>query len=547
MTHTSKADELCTFESLPWPVRHKDVPARLADRLIPELARLINSSFKGRLTEDRVEPDLSDCKDYRHLVLALSRETGHISGALFIGPPEPSGCAELKLLVVADNHRSTGLATCLTREAARVAKKNGATSLRGDSIEEWNLSRLFSSTGFHLESREARPDGEGCVIGAHHYCTYFAQIADVEAALRPTITRNRLIKMIVGGIAAVAFFTVYLPGLISHAGGSFTEEAIADHDTVRETIDSRNAKPPSYKSIDAQTRAALTSAALSATDAKTWLETDELLRPLRAPRLVWIRPFISSQLNQFFWPVFLGGMLCIATLLSPVRGIPKGALGAITWLTPLAYITYAGLGYVRSFFLASSSRSIYSYANFDIDPLSWAYQELEHLGFFLLLIVIWFQWAEYDLRQRNILRRWEEKPLRVPARCHELGEILSATYTRWQLAAGTASIVFVAIFFFFWQSVGLQSDSRYIASAFIIQCYGIATLALISMPAVRAMTSFRRFKTRVLVEAWDDQDKMSARHQVLSSLAPVNPWNAGFSAFIVLVSALAPVVKLIAQ
>jgi hypothetical protein len=511
------------------------------------IARLINSSFAAygaTIGSARVADDLSDSEFDAYSTAILAKAGDDLVGVAFLGP---LGGTELwiKLIATRDGSRRKDVSKAIVRKACRIGRANGAREIRGDSLAEFRLDEFFYAMGMVLARREARPSGDsGGVLTQHEYREYIGSIADVEDAANSETLAIRKSAVGIGLIGLVALAGIFLPGVISWQGNSFTTQQMrAVVGTLR--TDRGTGAAPSRTAPGAEAPMGTAAAANPAVSSTAVTGTANSSSTPVAEEPV-VGPFSSSLLNQFFWPVFLGGALGIALLLRPpgrrplfseaIRALPGGLI---------AYLIYDTPGIVRNIALTNEVRRVYSYANWDVDPLSFAYQELETFAFFWLIIIVWQQWLSYEAEVARMVRRLESRAALETggAEC-ELADLLSRLFGRWQLATTVTVVVFGAIFLFFLETVGLENDRRYVASAFIVQLFGVATLAILSLPLVRALTAFERLRLRLIQSEWNNKDKFELRRDQMAAIRPVSPWQLAGSSLFVVASAIAPLAQL---
>jgi N-acetylglutamate synthase-like GNAT family acetyltransferase len=524
------------------------------------IAKLINDAYGPYnvvLGEDRVSEDLSDQEFGEYEQVAIASERSKIVGVVFLAKKQREEMF-LKLIAIDRNFQQKGVGRALILAACRAARRAGASVVLGDTLAEFRLDEFFARCGFELESRHPRSSGaSGGVTSEHEYRVYRAEIRRVERALNP----GQIIRSIIWVVAAITVIGIYVPGFLAWRGNTMTSEQMNSLPAVARAAKVTPSKAPLLKRIVGTADKVLAERdleSLGPENSKRWLEVRELAsKDIPVDSEVLVLPFATSQLNQFFWPIFIGGLLCLTTLLRPMQTRPLGKELRAALPSGLAlYAIYDVQGLTRNFVLGNADRTVFSYANFDIDRWSWVYQELEHLVFFVLVAVAWHQWINFSTRQAFRLRLMMSKlvsPMgesqaasredRVEAHL-SMSEVLSETYMKWQLAAAAALAVFGAVFLFFWQSIGYESDSRYVGSAFVVHLYGVITLALISMPMVDTFDAFRRFRVRSLYEVWHDKDALEARLNVLEAIRPVSPWNLAGSAGLVLITTVAPLIRL---
>ncbi|RKG76908.1 hypothetical protein D7W79_16625 [Corallococcus exercitus] len=348
--------------------------------------------------------------------------------------------------------------------------------------------------------------------------------------------------------AAVILCTAVIPGGIAWSRGVFYEK------DLEKKLEARfNAKQTSTLQLrhDIQTRVgALNQLLLSSTDGEVRQDIDRVIElrntlvadlSTRVPYSV--NAFANSALNTFYWPMLYSCLLGISVILKPRGAAPSGVR---RFLEPV--LTGAGLyvllelpAWVRAFPSRGEERSVYAFTQLDIDPPSFFYQELEVLGLMILVATIWGQWRAHLHDLRNAL------PVSVPDPRKELLspariEQVHGVFLHWQSVSALLGAFSLTLFLFYWRSISVLHDGRYILSAFVFHVLTILTWGAVSLPLLEVGRHWNHLKTRAIHQTLMSDDKADATFwlEAIQETRPFNTWNAVGVASIVMGALAAP-------
>src|SRR4051812_12452909 len=107
-------------------------------------------------------------------------------------------------------------------------------------------------------------------------------------------------------------------------------------------------------------------------------------------------------------------------------------------------------------------RTVYTFVNFDIDHLSFFYQELEILELDMMIAIMWWQWSQYPVECRHKLNGLEAGSLQRVLN-PKLTNKLSETFSHWQAASFTLAAVFFSVLIFYWGPYQAESWCQVLA------------------------------------------------------------------------------------
>jgi hypothetical protein len=273
-------------------------------------------------------------------------------------------------------------------------------------------------------------------------------------------------------------------------------------------------------------------------------ERKEVVPPIR------LGAFFDIGSTLLLWPAlytFLGWLIVIFP--PPLK---KEFAGTVTiknilLLTVSIVILYRWPTWWRNTLLGQEKRILYGNSNFDVDPFGFVVQESLGAIVAFLVAIVWLQWSVY---YRQIMARLSSMPNEEPigeALNPEISEEFSHMFLHWQIASILLTLSFLWYTVFFWQTVIVYRDWRYVLHAVIVHSMWVVTWIIISLPLL--MTSYQWHKVRAramaalakanLPEGYDPDRLVVA----LDKLQPISTWNIAGSSIAVVVSLLVPFMK----
>ena len=263
--------------------------------------------------------------------------------------------------------------------------------------------------------------------------------------------------------------------------------------------------------------------------------------------------FVVNSLNQFYWPMFFTGFAWLVTIFRPrTRGRFSLRAAARILATGLAtYLTYISPSWTRNFLAGEHARTIYTFVNWDVDHVSYLYQEVEHVALFLLIATAWWQWSRFLDERRQELLPFKKGAARKRVLDPELTARLSDTFAHWQVASSVLAATVFAILLFFWDNIGPRGDTRYLLSAFTLHAVSLITFGVVSLPlivtwqcwsAARA-AALAELSTAAQVATNEGVARAELQLKLLVEARPVSMFGAATSGIVVAGSLIIPVLQ----
>lgn len=169
----------------------------------------------------------------------------------------------------------------------------------------------------------------------------------------------------------------------------------------------------------------------------------------------------------------------------------------------LGVLLYAGwmfTSWIRNFVVYDEGRTIFSFVNYDIGPLSFLLQELRILGLCLMIAALWQGWTSYFTTVADQYRRdsaHEESLVSLGNNALFIAQM----FNRWQLTSIALLGAFLPWTFLYWSNIVNYGDSRYVIPALVVHLYWIVSWGLTTAPLIYAYKRWAAAKTRALAEA----------------------------------------------
>jgi hypothetical protein len=178
--------------------------------------------------------------------------------------------------------------------------------------------------------------------------------------------------------------------------------------------------------------------------------------------------------------------------------------------------------WLRNFAFYDEGRTIFSYVNYDISPLSFILQELRAIVMALLISVLWQQWMIYYGEVKQQFSRWEGKSSGL-ADISKRSHLVADMFNRWQLNSVLVVGAFLPWTFFYWQNTVALGDSRYVVAALAMHFYWAMSWVLISAPLIYTFHKWSLLKSEVLALASDNPDDSKNVDRRISFVRETNP------------------------
>jgi hypothetical protein len=253
--------------------------------------------------------------------------------------------------------------------------------------------------------------------------------------------------------------------------------------------------------------------------------------------------------THFIWAAFFALVGWLIFIFPPRLG--QDALQQLTskrvplWL--FIFIFYRWPTWWRNTPLGEEGRKFFGNANFDIDRIGFFVQETLGAGVALLLAVLWLQWSAYYTQVRvQLSARAGREPVEEALK-PELAEDLSMMFLHWQIASALIALSFFWYTIFFWQTVMVGNDMRYLPHAIIVHSLWFMSWIIVSLPLVITAYEWHRVRSRAAI-ALSRMDRTPSHDaplvvDAMEKLEPIGYWNIAASAIAVAASFAIPIFK----
>jgi hypothetical protein len=325
----------------------------------------------------------------------------------------------------------------------------------------------------------------------------------VQLAMDPlyTVPFSNPLRRLGNGAAILVFsiaFTVVLPGIVSSLGGTFlaadirahlpaaAADRLARHEATMEALRAADRALPSRIAETAREGDPNLARDLLRLRRQLREEIDRINPPVR------VYPFyLNPQL--WLWPsiYFALGLLGFVLTFdekSKEKKVPGPTQAKLTvGIGAVVYVLYSWPIWFRNFYFSSDDpgRTVYAYPNVDIDPGSFAMQELVILGFSLLIARVWVRWGA---AAENLQRDLEKTVIPPIIRALDGKHVrrVANLVLQWQLNSVVLSAGFGFFSLFFWELAHGADDRRYVIQALNAHLLWACTWIVLSLPMVRA-------------------------------------------------------------
>ena len=280
-----------------------------------------------------------------------------------------------------------------------------------------------------------------------------------------------------------------------------------------------------------------------------------------------LRQFLQNQKNEavppvginafylgstmLLWPAFYALVGWLVFIFPPRLG--KDALQQLTYkkvflLSLYIFIFYRWPTWWRNTPLGEEGRKFYGNNNFDIDRIGFFVQETLGAGVALLVAVLWLQWSAYYTQVRiQLSARAAREPVEEALK-PELAEDLSMMFLHWQIASALIALSFFWYTIFFWQTVMVGNDMRYLPHAIIVHSMWFMSWIIVSLPLVITAYEWHRVRSRAAI-ALSRMDRTPSHDaplvvDAMEKLEPIGYWNIAASAIAVAASFAIPILRI---
>lgn len=185
------------------------------------------------------------------------------------------------------------------------------------------------------------------------------------------------------------------------------------------------------------------------------------------------------------------------------------------------YVGWMFTSWIRNFIVYDEGRTIFSFVNYDIGPLSFLLQELRMLVLCMIIAALWQGWTAYFNIVDDQYRRDSAHEESLVA----LGNnalFITHMFNRWQLNSVALLGAFLPWTFLYWSNIVNYGDSRYVIPALVSHLYWIVSWGLTTAPLIYAYKRWAAAKTKALAQA-ATTDRQREPDRSINFLKEINP------------------------
>jgi hypothetical protein len=161
----------------------------------------------------------------------------------------------------------------------------------------------------------------------------------------------------------------------------------------------------------------------------------------------------------------------------------------------------------------------------------------------LLLSVLWQRWSLYAVEIYNDTRGWYIHPVKI-ASSAERAVTLSDQVSRWQSHSAFLAVAFLPWTWFFWSSVIVLGDSRYVYTAVLIHLMWGISWYFLSLPLINAWRAWSDYRLLAIGSLFG-QAKNEADASLLREIQPISNLQFAGTGIAAIASFLSPFIQLI--
>jgi hypothetical protein len=192
-------------------------------------------------------------------------------------------------------------------------------------------------------------------------------------------------------------------------------------------------------------------------------------------------------------------------------------------------------------------RVFYGNANLDTDRIGFVVQETLGWAVAALVAVVWLQWSGYYTEIISQLAAKSTKDPIEEALNPDWCKRISNMFLHWQIASTLLALAFLWYTIYFWHTVILRDDLRYLPHAIIVHIVWIITWLIISLPMVVSWYRWQEVHDRAIVALSKSslpKDRDPTRLAVaIDKLQPISSWNVAASVLAGVTSLVLPILK----
>jgi hypothetical protein len=219
----------------------------------------------------------------------------------------------------------------------------------------------------------------------------------------------------------------------------------------------------------------------------------------------------------------------------------------ILFLSIAIVVLYRWPTWWRNTPFGNEGRVFYGNGNLDADPIGFYVQETLGAAVATLVAIVWLQWSGYYNETMSQLAAKSTRDPIEEALSPDSCERISKMFLHWQIASALLAFAFLWYTIFFWQTVILGGDLRYLPHAIIVHSMWIVTWLIISLPMVVSWYRWQVMHDRAIVALSKSnlpKDRDPARLAVaIDKPQPISSWNVAASVLAGATSLVVPILR----
>lgn len=242
-------------------------------------------------------------------------------------------------------------------------------------------------------------------------------------------------------------------------------------------------------------------------------------------------PIIVSGFSQGnllgLWPVAYSCLGILVFVMGPKSGGLKRRIGAGLLLFLFIVFMHRWPVWWRNSSLGQIGRTTYAGNNLDMHPVPFFVQEFMGILVDILIALVWVKWLSYLVQLRSdLFAKAPSEKLTVDAAFDKRRRArVSHEFYRWQIASAVLAGAFINYTYFFWKTVFIENDARYLVSAVTMHALWAFTWIIVSLPLICTWQQWSRIKARaitLLLSADSDVKDKELKLKVLLESDPVS-------------------------
>jgi hypothetical protein len=345
-------------------------------------------------------------------------------------------------------------------------------------------------------------------------------------------------------VAASIFWVVIVPALAAYFDGVFFNEDVRNKlgkslDPFISNFEEDHRRYQREKeNLDGQIAAIMNGGSSSTNLAEILTIREQLVTKLENHHPpVTVSGFYGNA-TTYIWLITYIALGILVFIINPSFSL-RGATSKILLLAILGHISFEWTNWIRNFILYRNGRTVFSYVNYDVSPMSFFLQEFRVFGMMVMLAIVWKSWLKYYDKMTLVIATWKNKA----TLSEDFGEqaiYVSDTFNKWQVASIALAGTFLPWTWFFWSSVTRLGDIRYVLQAIIVHLIWGGTWLVISTPLLTVLDGWARYKYKVLSIA---RKQSNSDAQLILQINPFGQLQFVGTSIIALISFISPLLE----